>query len=355
MKIPLYTSAAINGNEKTYSDARRELEQMLKDMMGAEAAVTTDSAASALRSLLYSWSVCKGEAVFVPSFADAHIVNAVLECGAEPVFVDCDRNTWLMSGEKLERAAEKCLAKNELYPRAVIVSNTFGMRFDARKISSVCAKYGLLLIEVSPVLCTDTGIQGDAAAVSLENIVGSDAGVVFVKDSQQARALRIIVGGGEKTVDSATGAEEAVRRGSRSELDDVRAGLLISHLEEIDEKTARRRANAEKLKAAARGTSVKSQSGDDARGSYPVYPLCAEDKDSAESIVKAFREEGIGCRMIYSKPLCRNNAFKELGCQASDVPVGSELSVCTFILPCHEELTDEQVRCICEKIKMICV
>ena len=109
MGIPLYTS-------KTLTTENAELENELCRILGVSAAVLADNRGDALRNLLYAWSVCRGEAVFVPSFAEPYIIFAVLECGAVPVFVDCDIDTWHMSAEKLEKAVKKCIKQNELYP-----------------------------------------------------------------------------------------------------------------------------------------------------------------------------------------------------------------------------------------------
>ncbi len=344
----------------------RELETEICSLTGAAAARATNSTASALRSLLYSWSVCRGEAVFVPSFVKPYVVFAVLESGATPVFVDCDRETWNMSADKLESAVKKCIKNNELYPRAVIVSDMFGLPFDCTEINSVCAEYGLLLIEEAAAALgakwqdKSAGTLGDAAVISFRPPLSvsafADAGAALTDDMQLAKNIKLIVEGGQKVFSSTTGAREAVRRADASAMDCFTAGLLIPQLGSAAEKAEKRRKIAEKLKKAAEGTAVKFQmEKDGVQSAYPAFALCAEDKGSAERMVQAFRESKIECEAVFSKPLCRHAAFKDLGCQTSDVPVGSNLSVCTFMLPCHEELTEEQTERICSAIKMICV
>ena len=282
------------------------------------------------------------------------------------MFVDCDRDTWCMSAQKLESAVKKCVKANELYPRAAIVSDLFGMPFECAEISRVCAEYGLLLIEDASSamgsVCKGrkAGTLGDASVISFPSLVSSniqgDSAVVLTDDVQLAKNIKLTVNGGEKVFGASTGAKETVRRGETSVMDDLTASLLHMNISETDKSAEKRRRNAELLKKAAEGTSVKFQiEKEGVQGAYPVFTLCAEDKESAERMVQAFRESGIESRAVYSKPLCRHAAFKELGCQISDVPVGSELSVCTFLLPCHEKLTDKEVEYIGEKIKTICV
>lgn len=366
MNIPLYTSKKISDetvaravdaiiqNKSLQSDAEREICRAA----GVDCAKAVNGPYDALKNLLYSWQVCKGEAVFVPSFTEPFVLNAVMECGAAPVFVDCDRETWLMSPEKLENAVKKCIKQNELYPRAVIVSDMFGLPFDAVAFGNVCAKYGLLLIE--DVSCSlgaqwngkKAGTLGDAAFAGFT----SGGGAMLTNDRQLAKRFNVTADGGIRTFANTTGAREAACRGTASVMDTFSAIGLIDTLPKLDETVEKRRKTAEKLRSAVSGTAVTCQKEKDGiLGAYPVFAVKAADKDSADRMVKAFREEGIECNAMFSRPLCRQEAFKELGVNISDMPAGSELSVCTFLLPCHEELTEEQIKHLCDTIKKICI
>ncbi len=379
MKIPLYASCGITREaaaqvldfavrEKVGDpfSARRELEAEICLRLGVTAAKVTYNTASALRALLCSWSICRGEAVFVPSFAPTFVIFSVLESGAVPVFVDCDSDTWCMSAAKLEGTVKKCIKSNELYPRAVIVSDVFGMPFDYSAINSVCIKYGLILIEDASAAFgaewneKKAGSLGDASVIGLARPfdigVSGSVGAALANDDRAAANIRIAVEGGQKVFSGTTGASEAVCRGEASVIDELTAGLIALKLADMEKNIAKRRQTAERLKTAAEGTAVKYQKAENGvYGAYPVFPLCAEDKESAERMIKGFRELETECEAVFSKPLCRHAAFKSLGASASDLPVGSSLSVGSFVLPCHEELTEKQIEHICEAIKRICV
>ncbi len=374
MSITLYASDIITKEEVTKAvdnifskkacSAVDILEKEICSLTGAAASRAADSAESALRALLYSWSVCRGEAVFVPSFANPFTVLTVMESGAVPVFVDCDRDTWNISASKLESAVKKCLKNNELYPRAVIACDMFGLPFDCQEISDVCARYGLLLIEDgsmafgAEIKGKKTGTLGDSSVVEFRNpmIAGAYAAAALTDDIRLAKNVSIALNGGRRISDNATGASEIIRMGNRTALNEFYAELMLINSLTKNEAAEKRRAAAEKYKEAAKGTAVTYQAEkDDVKGAYPVFALCAQDKESAERMVKEFCEAEIECKALFSKPLCRHSAFKDIGCQTSDVPVGSNLSVCTFMLPCHEKLTEKEINYICEKIKQICV
>lgn len=348
------------------TDKCRELELQMCEMAGVKYTRVTHCISSALRNVLLSWSVCQGEAVFVSSFANSYDIFAVMECGATPILVDCDRETWCMSPEKLEAAVKKCIKNNELYPRAVIVNDTFGMPFDADRINDVCARYGLLLVEDATGAMggeykgRKTCSLGDAAVTSFQppmNIEKSDRGGAALTDnSQLAKTLKITAAGGMKVFSNATGAKEMVRRGSVSTMSEFAAAALSVRLKNLDERISRRRRNTEKLKKATEGTKLRFQKENEGvAGSCPVFAVCAPDKESMEQMVGFFKSDGIECEAIYSKPMCRNAALKDFGYLVSDLPVGSDISVCSFMLPCHEELTDEQVDFVCKAIKKYCI
>lgn len=379
MNIPLYESrqfteeeavqavcAAMRNGARFSGNKCRELEEKVCEITGSAQAVAAGSAESALLNILYSWSVGKGEAVFVPSFADPYVVLSVMQCGAVPVFVDCHRDTWTMNPEKLENAVKKCIKSNELYPRAVIVSDTFGMPFDVDAINSVCTRYGLLLIEDTLMALgaeyggRKAGTFGDAAVIGFTTSMGISAlcngGAALTNDPQLAKNLRLSVSGGVKITDTSTEAAETVRRAAGAPMDEVTARLIAPQLERIKGKTALRTLAAKRFAEAAGSTAVKCRKMNVGEiGAHPVFPLCAKDQESAAEMVRAFRTAGIECRAVFSKPLCRQPAFKELGVPSSEMPVGSNLSVSTFMLPCHEELTEEQIGYICHAIKKICI
>lgn len=336
--------------------ACRELERELCRATGAVSAVTAASAEAALENLLAAWSVGDKDAVFVPSFVKPYILFAVMQCGAVPVLVDCDRETWTISPKKLESAVEKCIKAGDLYPRAVIAEDTFGIPFDADAVGNVCTRYGLLLIENvwtaygAKYKGKKAGTLGDAAIVSFKPPFGisavCDGGAVLTGDLRLEKSLRPVKSIGAETV----------RRVGYAQMDEITARLIAPQLENIEEAAEKRRHNAERFIKALHETSVRTVVGDENTVcAYPVFPLCVKNQEDVAVVTETLRKADIEYRCMFSKPLCRQPAFKRLGVQASEIPIGSMLSTCTVALPCHEDLTGEQTEYICDAIKMLCV
>ncbi len=369
MKIPLYLSKrftqeqalravkeAVDGERGLETSACRALEEKLCEITGAACAVTAASAEDALENLFAAWSVGGKDAVFVPSFINPYILFAIIQCGATPIFVDCDSETWSISAEKLESAVKKCIKKGELYPRAVVAEDVFGMPFDADGVNDICSRYGLLLIENARTAQgakyngKSAGALGDAAVFSFKPPFGisafSDGGAILTNDLRLDKNLR----------PAKPCAMETVRRVGYAPMDGITARLIAPQLESIEENVSKRNRNAEYFAQAVRETSLKTlKAAKNSVCAYPVFPLCAESQSAAAEMVNAFREADIECGGMFSKPLCRQPAFKRFGVQASEMPVGSMLSTCIFVLPCHEGLTQEQTEYICDRIKKICI
>lgn len=346
----------------------RELEAEMRKCIGASFIRFTGSYSSAYRNLLNSWAVTKGEAVFVPSFAPPFFIFAVKECGAQAIMVDCEEKTWGMDANCLESAVEKCLRDGKLYPRAVIASDTFGMPFDKKAISDVCARYGLLLIEdANDALCASAqgsmaGNLGDASVLSFrapqEVSALGGGGAISTNDPQLNKNIRLICNSGTKAFSVETGAREVVRHGEFSALDEFSAALMLERAKEKDffKACEIRRKNAKRIIDIAREGNIKSQcSGDDISGAYPFVALRAESNEAASDFTKRFIAAGIESKVIFNKPLCRHAALKYLDCHEKSVPVGSAISVETFLLPCNEYLSEEQIEQICEMVRKICL
>ena len=112
--------------------------------IGHAAAVSSGTAAIHLALLLLG--VKPGDTVFCSSLTFVGSCNPILYCGARPVFIDSEPQTWNMSPAALERAFEWARRENRL-PRCVIVVNLYGQSADMDRIGPLCERYGVPLLE----------------------------------------------------------------------------------------------------------------------------------------------------------------------------------------------------------------
>jgi dTDP-4-amino-4,6-dideoxygalactose transaminase len=120
-------------------------EAMLRDVTGRHA-VALSSGTAALHLALLGAGVGPGDDVLVSTFTFAASANAIVYCGARPVFVDSDLDSWNMSPELLAEALESAAATGRL-PKAVVVVDLYGQCADYARLQPLCASYGVTIVE----------------------------------------------------------------------------------------------------------------------------------------------------------------------------------------------------------------
>jgi dTDP-4-amino-4,6-dideoxygalactose transaminase len=112
--------------------------------VGHAAAVSSGTAAIHLGLLLLG--VQPGDTVFCSSLTFVASCNPILYCGARPVFVDAEPQSWNMSPAALERAFEWARREGRM-PRCVIVVNLYGQSADMDALLPLCERYGVRVLE----------------------------------------------------------------------------------------------------------------------------------------------------------------------------------------------------------------
>lgn len=151
-KIPV-ASADISGNEEAYaSEAIRSswisstgpfldrFEREFAEICGTRYALACSNGTTALHLALLGLGVRPGDEVIVPSMTYIATANAVRYCGAEPIFVDIDPETWCISPSAIERAITP-------RTRGIIAVHLLGHPADMDTINEIAAINGLWVVE----------------------------------------------------------------------------------------------------------------------------------------------------------------------------------------------------------------
>jgi dTDP-4-amino-4,6-dideoxygalactose transaminase len=114
--------------------------------VGVPYAVALSSGTSALHLALAALGVGRGDLVVTSTLTFAATANAITYVGATPVFVDASRDTWTMDADLLEEelAAQ---SRSGRRPAAVLAVDLYGQCCDYDRLSAVCERYGVPLIE----------------------------------------------------------------------------------------------------------------------------------------------------------------------------------------------------------------
>ena len=121
-------------------------ERELAAHVGIGHAAALSSGTAALHLGLVLLGVKAGDTVFCSSLTFVASCNPILYCGATPVFIDAEPQTWNMSPAALERAFETTRRDGRL-PRCVIVVNLYGQSADMDALLPICERYGVPVLE----------------------------------------------------------------------------------------------------------------------------------------------------------------------------------------------------------------
>lgn len=167
--IPLH-APVFRGNEQAYVAQTIEstfvssvgafvdrFEQDMHSYTGSPRAVATVNGTAALHIALLLAGVKPGERVITQSLTFVATCNAIAYCGAEPVFVDVDRDTlgmspvaletWLSNAAYLDTDGTCRLKDGDVVLRACLPMHTFGHPVKLDELVDVCNRWGLVLVE----------------------------------------------------------------------------------------------------------------------------------------------------------------------------------------------------------------
>lgn len=151
------------------------------------------SCTAAIHLALLLLGVGKDDEVLCQSFSFCASSNPVVYCGAKPIFIDSEKETWNMSPELLEEAINDRMAKTGKKPKAIIVVDLYGMPAKWDEITAISKKYDIPVIEDAANALGSfykgkpCGTFGDIATLSFNGnkmITTSGGGAIICKDEE---------------------------------------------------------------------------------------------------------------------------------------------------------------------------
>ncbi len=170
-------------------------EKETAEYLGCRGALALSSGTAALHLGVKLLGVLPGDTVFCPSLTFSATVNPVIYEGAEPVFIDSDRETWNMSHSALKRAFEAA-EKDGRLPGAVIAVDLYGQSANYGPILELCSRYNVPVLEdaaeslgstYGPKKCATLGKLG-ALSFNGNKIITTGGGGMLVSDDLEMLA-----------------------------------------------------------------------------------------------------------------------------------------------------------------------
>ncbi len=127
-RIPIFTGWMTQGPQVA------AFEKLFAEIHQVKHAIAVSNCTTALHLALVAAGVGPGDEVIVPAFTWVSTANVVMYCGARPVFVDIDLNTFNMDPDKINQALSP-------KTRAIIPVHLFGLCADIDAITAILDKY----------------------------------------------------------------------------------------------------------------------------------------------------------------------------------------------------------------------
>ncbi len=354
----------IKGNEWKYikecldtnwvSSAGSYVDRFEKDFsnyLNVKKSVSTSNGTTALFLALKVLGIGEGDEVIVPSLTFISPVNAIRYVGAEPVFVDVCRDTYVMDAEKVE---ELITSKT----KAILPVHLYGHPVDMDKLVEIARKYGLYIIEDATESLgafykeKPVGTIGDIGCFSFNGnkLITTGAGGMLVTNNEELGEKAKFLSTQAKIVnDNKSFYHPEI--GYNFRMPNILAAMGCAQLENIDEYIKRKRDNAayyNELLKNIQGITLPTER-EWANNVYWLYSIVVEDEYrlSRDELIKILAENDIESRPFFM-PVHKMPPY--VNCRRGDLSVTEELSRKGLNLPSSVGLTKEQIEKVCKII-----
>lgn len=317
----------------------RELERFEQEFasyLGAEYCVGTASGLDALTLACRAIGLKEGDEVIVQANTYIATVMAITIAGATPVFAEPDEY-YMIDPEKIE---EKITDRT----RAVMVVHLYGQAADMDRITELCRKHDLRLIED----CAQshgagwkgkmTGTFGDIGCFSFyptKNLGAFGDGGAVVTDRKEYRdRIRRLRNYGS----SVRYYNEEV--GMNSRLDEIQAALLSVRLRHLPKLTEERKKIAERYLREIKNERILLP--ECREGSDHVYHQFVIRCRERDKLMEYLKERGIDTIIHYPVPPHLSRAYAYLGCGRGDFPLAEAYADEVLSIPMFNGLTIEE-------------
>ncbi len=286
------------------------------------------------------------EVITVPNTFIA-TAEAISFCGAKPVFVDIDENTYNMDAAKLEQAIT---AKT----KAIIPVHLYGQMADMDSIMTIAQKHNVIVIEDASQAHgaeykgKPAGSIGDAGCFSFypgKNLGAyGEAGAVVTNNADTAGKIKMIRDHGQSKK------YHHAMIGWNARMDGLQGAVLSVKLQHLPAWSRARRENAQVYNELLEGVNgiVIPQEADYAKHVYHIYPILIRQRDR---LIEYLAQKEISCGIHYPIPVHLTEAYKALGYKKGDFPVTEKCADQLVSLPMFPELSKEQIIYVNQEIK----
>lgn len=320
----------------------KELEKALADYLGVQYISLFTNGTLPLITALQALRI-SGEVITTP-YSFVATTHSIWWNGLKPVFVDVEEETGNIDPEKIEAAITP-------HTTAIMPVHVYGTPCNMKRIQEIADIYGLKVIYDA---AHAFGVKENGESIL-------KAGDMSTLSFHATKVYNTVEGGALVCHDEATkkridylknfgfaGETTVVAPGINSKMDEIRAAYGLLNLKQVDDAIAKRKATAEKYRAA-----LKDVPGirflNDIEGvhhNYAYFPIfiSAEYGISRDALYEKLKEHNIYGRRYFYPLISTFSAYKGLdSANPANLPVAHKLADQVLCLPMFAGLTDEDI------------
>jgi len=321
-------------------------EQEFAAYIGVQFGIGVGSGTEALHIALKACGIQPGDEVITVSHTAVATVAAIQLCGARPILIDIDPQTFVIDANRIERAITS-------RTKVILPVHLYGNVADMQSIRSIADRHGLRIVEDCAQSHGATyggqksGTLGNLAAFSFyptKNLGAfGDAGMVVTNDPELSDLVRLLreYGWRQRYVSEIPGLN--------SRLDELQAAILRVKLKYLDQWNEERRKKAKIYTGMLSPLGIVCPSeGLGVKHVYHLYVIRTRERDALQAFLK---KKGIQTLIHYPVPIHLQKAYKDLGYRHGDLPLTEQCSLEILSLPFFPELKECEIGEVAESIR----
>lgn len=327
-----------------------EFEALIAEKCGVKHAIAFNSGTATLHATLLAMGVGPGDEVLVPVLSYISSANAVLYCGAKPVFVEEDPDTFTVSADTFEKA---------ISPKTKVIMpvDLKGMSCHYEAITEMACNKGVkVLADSAEALGAHyksevVGGQADAHSFSMfanKNITTGEGGMVTTNDDQIAEVCRCVrnQGQSERYVH--------VMLGHNYRMTDIVAAFGIEQFKRVDWLMEQKHKIAQQYNTLFAGhelVTVPHLPDYATRHTWYMYCLRLHASVDRDKMAILMRERNVDHRVSFPPIHLQPYYRQTFGYKEGDFPKAENIYKSMIDIPCWYGLSNEQIEYVADTVK----
>ena len=307
--------------------------------LGAKHAVATVNGTSALHIALKLVGVTQETEVITQAVTFVATCNAVKYCGANPVFIDCNKDTMGLCPNSLKDFFEHSTEKNnngklinkktKKVISACVPMHTLGIPCEIDTIVRICADHGVPVVEDaaeslgSQYKNQHLGTFGSVSAISFNGniiITTGGGGMIVTNDAALAKKAKHLTTTAKLPHPWEFDHDEI---GYNYRMPNINAAIGLAQLEKIDDILNSKKEWAKKINEFCDQHNIKHITTEKNQSpNYWINAILCENRDARDKFLKETNDAGIMTRPLW-KLMHTLDAFKD--CEHTDLSVAEYL------------------------------